>query len=110
MGTLVKGVFIGVIGAVVLLPVALVLTLIGLPILLAGTAVVGAVLAVPLLVLAALSIPFIVLGAVAFAFVLVAAILAVKFALFVVLPIACLALAIAWLVRTVHARREAQLA
>lgn len=105
MAPLVKGVLLGMIGAVVLAPFALLLALVGIPLFVAAAVVVGALLAVPLLVVAAISLPFFALAGVLAAALVVAFLAAVKIALWVVLPIALITLAITWLVRTSQAHR-----
>lgn len=110
MGPLIKGMFIGVVGAVVLLPAALLFAIIGLPLFLVGGALVAAALAVPLILVAALSLPFILLAGLAMVAVFVAAVIAIKIALFVVLPVALIALVIGWAVRTYHERHATQFA
>lgn len=102
MGSLVKGVFFGMLGVIALLPVAIVLAILGLPILIAG----GLVLAIPLLVIAALSLPFIILAGVLGLVVFVMIMVALKIALFVVLPIAIVIMMIRWLTRTLAARHD----
>jgi len=105
MGPLVKGVILGIVGAVVFVPLVLFLAILGIPLFMAALAVIGALLAVPLIVVAAISIPFVVLAGVVLVAIVAAVMVAAKVAIFVVLPIALVALAIGWLVRTSHARR-----
>lgn len=105
MGSLIKGVLVGLIGAVTIVPVVLLLALIGIPIFVAGAVVVGALVAIPVIIVAALSLPFLVLAALLVAAVAITVAVAVKVALFVVLPIAVIALAIGWLARTAQSRR-----
>ena len=100
MAPLIKGAILGIIGAVVLAPIALVLALFGIPLFMAGAIVLGAVLAIPLIVVAVLSIPIIaVLGALGLV-VVVALAVAVKIAIWVVLPVVIIGLLLGWLVRT----------
>lgn len=105
MAPLVKGVILGMIGAVVLAPIVFLLALVGIPLFVAGAVVVGVLLAIPLLILAAISLPFIALAGVLGAALVVAMVAAAKIAIWVVLPIVLITLAITWLVRTSEARR-----
>jgi hypothetical protein len=105
MGTLVKGVIFGIIGAVIFVPVVLFLAVLGIPLFIAALAVIGALLAVPLIVVAAISLPFIALAGIVLVAIAATILVAAKVAIFVVLPIALVALAIGWLIRTSHARR-----
>jgi hypothetical protein len=107
MAPLVKGVLLGMVGAVVLAPIVFLLALVGIPLFVAGAVVIGVLLAIPLLVLAAISLPFLVLAGVLGAALVVALVAAAKIALWVVLPIALITLAVTWLVRTSESRRAA---
>lgn len=110
MGTLIKGLILGTIGAVVAIPALIVLAVLGLPLFIAGVAVAGVFVAVPLIVLAALAMPVLLVAGVFIAIFVVAIAVALKLALFVVLPILLIAIGISWIVRTAHARREDQYA
>ena len=106
MGPIIRGVILGVIGAVVLAPVVLVLALFGIPLFMGGAIVLGAVLAIPLIIVAVLSIPLIVVFGALTLVVGIALLVAVKIALFVVLPIVVVGLFIGWLARRNQTRVE----
>jgi len=99
MGPLIKGVLLGLIGAIVVAPIVLILAILGLPFIVAGSIVLGVFFAIPIVLFAALTIPFLVLAALATAAVVVTVVLAAKLALFVVLPVVLIALAVSWLAR-----------
>ncbi len=107
MAPLIKGAILGIIGAVVLAPIALVLALFGIPLFVAGAIVLGAVLAIPLIIVAVLSIPFIAVLGVLGLVVAVAFIAAIKIAIWVVLPVVIVGLLLGWLVRTSRERAQA---
>jgi hypothetical protein len=109
MGALIKGLILGTIGAVLAVPALIVLAIFGLPLFIAGAVLLGVFVAVPVMILAALALPLFVVFAVFVALFVVAVVLALKLALFVVLPILLVALGISWLVRAVHARHDQQL-
>jgi hypothetical protein len=106
MGTLIKGVFLGAIGAVVAIPALIVLALFGLPLFIAGAALLGVFVAVPFIVLAALALPMLLVAGVFAAIFVVAIAVALKLALFVVLPILLLVMGITWIVRHANSRRN----
>jgi hypothetical protein len=110
MGTLIKGLILGTIGAVVAIPALIVLALFGLPLFIAGAAVVGVFLVVPFIVLAALALPMLLVAGVFVAIFVVAIVVALKLALFVVLPILLLVMGISWIVRHAQARHDDQFA
>jgi hypothetical protein len=105
MGPLIKGVILGLAGVVVFAPLVLLLAVLGIPILAAGAAVLGILIAIPLIIFAALTLPVLLVGALVVIAIAVALVTAVKVALFVVLPMALVALAIGWLVKTNQAHR-----
>ncbi len=105
MAPLIKGAILGIIGAVVLAPIALVLALFGIPLFVAGAIVLGTVLAIPLIIVAVLSIPFIAVAGVLGLVVAVAFIIAIKIAIWVVLPVVIVGLLLGWLVRTSRQRQ-----
>ncbi len=105
MAPLVKGAILGVIGAIVLAPIALVLALFGIPLFIAGAIALGAVLAIPLIVVAVLSIPFIAVLAVLGLVLVIALTVAIKLAIWVVLPVVIVGLLLGWLVRASRQRQ-----
>ena len=107
MAPLIRGAILGVIGAVILAPIALLLALLGIPIFVAGAIVLGAVLAIPLIIFAVLSLPFIIVFGVLGIVIVVAVAVAIKFALWVVLPIVIVGLLVGWFLRTRRERVEA---
>ncbi len=109
MGALIKGLILGTIGAVLAVPALIVLAIFGLPLFFAGAVVLGVFVAVPLMILAALALPLFVVSAVFVVLFLAAVVVALKLALFVVLPILLVALGISWLVRAAHSHRDQHL-
>ena len=79
--------------------IALVLALFGIPLFMAGAIILGAVLAIPLIVLAVLSIPIVAVLGVLGLVVVLALVVAIKIAIWVVLPIVIVGLVVGWFVR-----------
>jgi hypothetical protein len=109
MGALIKGLILGTIGAVLAVPALIVLAIFGLPLFLAGAVVLGVFVAVPMIIVAALALPFFVVAVVFIALFAAAVLVALKLALFVVLPVLLVAMGISWLVRAAHSRRDQHL-